>query len=67
MEQAVQAVPVVQEAKNTYLVPFNFQTFQTREAVWCLDKNEIIKMWRVTTNGAGAFFGIHASQTRKSN
>lgn len=60
--EAVQAVPVVQEAKSTYLVPFNFQAFRTGEAVWSLDKNELIKMFRVTGKGMGEFFGAKNPQ-----
>ncbi len=54
---AVQAVPVVPEVRNTYLVPFNFQTFRTGEAVWSLDKHELIQMVRLTTRGVGEFLG----------
>lgn len=60
--EAVQVMPVVQEAKSAYLMPFNFQAFRTGEAVWNLDKNELIKMFRVTGKGMGEFFGAKNPQ-----
>lgn len=63
--EAVQAVPAVQEAKSTYLVPFNFQAFRTGEAVWSLDKNELIKMFRVTTKGVGEFLNPESRDPQK--
>ena len=56
---------VIQEAKNTYLVPFNFQTFRTGEAVWSLDKHELIKMFRVTRRGVGEFLNPESRDPQK--
>lgn len=67
--EAVQVVPADQavkvEQKSTYLVPFNFQAFRTGEAVWSLDKHELIKMFRVTTKGAGEFLHPEARDPQK--
>ena len=63
--EAIQAVPVVQEAESTYLVPFNFQAFRTGEAVWSLDKNELIKMFRVTRKGVGEFLHPESRDPQK--
>lgn len=60
--QTDQADQGEKETNSTYLVPFNFQAFRTGEAVWCLDKNELIKMFRVTGKGMGEFFGAKNPQ-----
>ncbi|MDL1940674.1 hypothetical protein [Candidatus Jettenia sp. AMX1] len=60
----MEAVPAVPAA--SMLVPFNFQTFQTKEAVWGLDKNELIKMFRVTRRGIAEMAGSKQRNPQKA-
>ncbi|GAB4485885.1 MAG: hypothetical protein OHK006_12760 [Thermodesulfovibrionales bacterium] len=50
---------------QNFLVPFNFQTFSTTEAVWDFSKKETIKMFRMTRRGIGEFVTPESSRPQR--
>jgi len=50
---------------QNFLVPFDYLTFQTNEAVWDFNKKETVKMFRMTRRGIGEFLHPESRDPQK--